>query len=135
MIKKTFGEICDELSIMRMKYYYAKEKGLDFSGQKKRLKMLEDEYFYIISNHSSRKEIDKYFTELIDANKAIWNLENDMRTLRIKKWFIGEQYYIEMGKRAESIRAINAFRVMYKNKLNEIVGDVTEIKVNHLSEE
>ena len=131
MIAKTLGEICDELSIM-----YLKQKYLDLdSRQLDRIHELEMEYYEACETlpHSKSLQLKTWFEKLQAANAEIWKLESSMRNLRVNEWFSGKKLYEEMGKRAESIREINAWRVKYKNEINELNNEVTEVKGEHLS--
>jgi hypothetical protein len=133
MVKKTFGEICDELSILALK---RKRLGKRFNEkQKARFYMLFRAYVKMVWKLDPDKgENAKQFLRKLHAtNSEIWNLEESLRNLEIEDWYEGKKRYEEMGKRAESIREINEYRNKYKNKLNELFGDVEDIKVNHIS--
>ena len=126
MIAKTLGEVCDELSITTLKV-----ERLDIDPYRKvELETYVREQFEKIGEETCRKIYD----DLHLANSMIWNLESDIRTLKLEKLFSGDALYIEMGKRAESIRNINGIRVANKNRLNKLAGDYLEIKGDHLSQ-
>ncbi len=128
MIAKTFGEVCDEytINVLKLERLNIKEHRQD---------ALLREIAAQIGDlpESQREYADKLIADLLLANTAIWNLESDIRKCTVDKLFVGEALYIEMGKRAESIRSINAKRVETKNMLNALTGDIKEIKGDHLS--
>ena len=105
MVHKTFGEICDELTILRLK-----KKAVEFLGKRfrseNRFNELVRAYATVFDNAKTNQAvaIGNAFIELQETNQMIWNLEADIRGFKIEKVFSGDKYYIEIGKRAESIR-------------------------------
>lgn len=132
MITKTLGEICDECSIATLKIQRLPALPGTFHTRFEELVNERNLQFEILRKKGLKP--DELYAELHEANSAIWNLESDMRTLKIRKWFANDDLYIEMGKRADSIRAINAIRVKYKNLINDLAGDLQEQKGDHLSQ-
>lgn len=134
MIVKTVGEVCDELSITGLKI--KRVNGNEVSKLALRWDELNNWIEDLIEKSPKVQEAFRAHYEKLDqANTAIWNLESDLRTLKLKDWFKGDMYYIEIGKRAESIRHLNAIRVKHKNEISHLFGDYPDIKVDHLSSE
>lgn len=133
MIIKTFGEVCDELTILELKKKFLND---EFTPEHQtRLDLLVQEVDYQKQRMTTSKA---YITECInnlqEANRAIWYLEYDLRSMKVERWFEADELYTEIGKRAESIRKINNDRIKWKNELNKIVKDIMELKGQHLSQ-
>lgn len=62
-------------------------------------------------------------------NGKIWDLESDIR-----KGKEGELGLEEVGRRALAIRDLNGHRILQKNKIASIFGEMGEKKYNHASE-
>jgi hypothetical protein len=72
--------------------------------------------------------VQSWVDSLKDINGLIWDLEADIRAGRE-----GEMSLEEVGRRAIKLRDLNAERVRRKNNIAAIVGDPSEIKVDHAS--
>lgn len=66
---------------------------------------------------------------LYHFNGKIWDLESDIR-----KGKEGELGLEEVGRRAIAIRELNGMRILQKNKIASIFGEMGEKKYNHASE-
>jgi len=136
MVRKTFGEVCDELTILERKQVAFAAEGRVFpEDSRKRLEELTAELMAFVAERPDKERLVlKYLENLREANYEIWNLESAIRTQKIEGWFPrDDEYYKELGKRAESIRVINARRVGWKNLLNRLAGDAAEVKIQHAS--
>lgn len=67
---------------------------------------------------------------LIDLHNQIWNMEDDFKKCRLAGVDLAE-----IGRRALAVRDLNNSRIVYKNRIAEILNDpVREIKKDHVSE-
>ncbi|MHC4184280.1 MAG: hypothetical protein ACYSR0_13115 [Planctomycetota bacterium] len=133
-MKKTLGEIADELSIIENKI---KRTTVEDSVRDRREK-LNKEFNQIVEAllPVSQQSAYKLYKRLRAANAEIWNLEESVRNTALSEWFPDfEERYFEIGKRAESIRKINKFRVLYKGELNKLTNEFIDKKKGHLSDE
>ena len=74
--------------------------------------------------------IASLYEELCDANRAIWNLESNIRQDKT-----GDMSLSDIGKAAIEIRNINRRRIAAKNAVNAIFGRFLDHKIDHVSEE
>lgn len=70
--------------------------------------------------------------QLYEANKAIWNLERDIRNGTL----VQDKNFKEIGRRATQIRKYNKIRTDIKNQIARLCGETCGIdkKVDHGSE-
>lgn len=112
MLKYSVGEVMDRLSILILK----KERDLGGEYDNEYLEF-QTEGHSILFCSIFRDAIFAGLCMLYQINKAIWDLENDIREGR--EGIIGLE---ETGRRAILIRDHNAARVQVKNFLNNITG-------------
>jgi hypothetical protein len=75
-------------------------------------------------------KIQPELDRLEEIHREIWALEDDFKKRRVDGADLAE-----IGRRALEIRDLNNYRVEYKNKIAEQLGDaVREIKQDHYSD-
>jgi hypothetical protein len=121
MIKCSFGEIIDKLTILQIKL----DKVIDPIQKINILKEYNELERFVIKNN---KDFDQLFQELNRINNKLWILEDTIRLKSKNKEF--DEQYIQY---AESIHITNDERYIIKRKLNEIFNsDFKEEKIyNH----
>ncbi len=72
--------------------------------------------------------VQQWVDHLKEINGQIWDLEADIRAGRE-----GEMPLEEVGRRAIKLRDLNAERIRRKNNIAYLVGEPSEIKVDHAS--
>ncbi len=118
------SEVIDRMTIVKLK--------IERIGEP-HLKKEYNEYENALNEFEKKgiKIKDKWFSELYEINKKIWDLESDIR--RGKEKELGLE---EVGRRAIEIRNINQQRVSIKNQITEETGNgFKDIKMNHASAE
>ena len=116
-------EIIDRMSIVKLKIERIGEPHLkkELEEYKKAIKEFENKDIKI-------KE--KWFDELYEINRKIWDLEADIR--KGKENLLGLE---EVGRRAIAIRELNKKRIAIKNQIVEETGSgFKDVKMNHASE-
>jgi hypothetical protein len=112
----SIGELFDKLSILMIKSYKIKnsDKLININKEILYLKPIVDKY----------KIDENLFDELIDINKKIWDIEDNIRKKEYIKEF--DNRFIEL---ARSIYINNDIRANIKNNINNIFNsDIIEIK-------
>ena len=74
------------------------------------------------------KDFDACLKNLYQLNGSIWDLESDIR--KGKEGSLGLE---EVGRRALAIRDLNGMRILQKNKIASLFGEMYEKKYNHAS--
>lgn len=130
MMRYPLDELLDKKSIVQLKI---ERIG---GNEKKRLEGEFKDYTsaieeYISLNVCTKKQIEKWYTRLYEANKVTWDLES-----RIRSGQIGEMSLEEVGRTAIKIRESNGNRVRIKGEIVEKTGvGYKDIKINHASQE
>lgn len=114
----AIGELFDRLSILCIK----KEKITD----EKKLALVEKEYKALnkILMDLSLEKASELLVEMIEVNKELWKIEDDIREKERAKAF--DKEFIEL---ARSVYITNDKRFEIKNKINNIYGSsIREVK-------
>lgn len=111
------GELLDKLSITQIKLKNIKDK------EKLNLISLEKEALEEVVNTSlsSYKNKDKRLSQLLDVNKKLWIIEDDIRNKEKNKDFGKE--FVEL---ARAVYFTNDERFVIKNKINNETGSVIQ---------
>ena len=112
----SIGELFDKLSILMIKSYKItnKDKLININKEILYLKPIVDKY----------KIDENLFNELIDINKKLWDIEDNIRKKEYYKEF--DNSFIEL---ARSVYINNDIRANIKNNINNIFySDIIEIK-------
>jgi hypothetical protein len=112
----SIGELFDKLSILMIKSYKItnSDKLININKEILYLKPIVDKY----------KIDENLFNELIDINKKLWDIEDNIRRKEYYKEF--DNSFIEL---ARSVYINNDIRANIKNNINNIFNsDIIEIK-------
>jgi hypothetical protein len=112
----SIGELFDKLSILMIKSDKITDsyKLININKEIDYLKPIVDKY----------KIDEELFNELIDINKQLWDIEDNIRKKEYYKEF--DNIFIEL---ARSVYINNDIRANIKNKINEYFNsDIIEIK-------
>ena len=113
----SFGELLDKLSILKIKLEMIsdKEKLADISVEEKLLQEKVD---------SLKLDTSELFVELLQVNKELWKIEDDIREKERKDEFDGD--FIEL---ARSVYITNDQRFDIKSRINLKFGsEIKEVK-------
>jgi hypothetical protein len=112
-IEVSIGEIVDKLSILQIK----KENIID----KEKLKNVDKEYRYLHEIVFSDLNInhDDDYLGLLEVNKTLWKIEDDIREKEYKKEF--DDLFIEL---ARSVYITNDIRAKLKKSINIKYGSL-----------
>lgn len=112
-IEVSIGEIVDKLSILQIK----KENIID----KEKLKNVDKEYRYLHEIVFSDLNInhDDDYLGLLEVNKTLWKIEDDIREKESKKEF--DDLFIEL---ARSVYITNDIRAKLKKSINIKYGSL-----------
>jgi hypothetical protein len=115
-IKCSVGELIDKLSILAVKSTEVKdeEKLKYINHELEVLLSLSEEFFKI-------EQITDLYHELVDTNRKLWKIEDDIRDCERNKDF-GEKFI----KLARSVYFTNDYRFKLKNEINDLTN--SEIK-------
>lgn len=116
-IKVSPGELCDKLSILKIKL----EKIEDSNA----LSFVQKEYD-ILNNHNVliNDNVVMLYNELYEINKQLWDLENKVRKLEHDQMF-GEEFI----DTARSIYRLNDKRAFIKKQINILLNsELQEVK-------
>ena len=104
-ISCSFGEIIDKITILKIKLEHTKDKI--------KLKNISHELNTILTETPLAKSSDPLFDLLLNINKQLWKLEDNIRFKSQSKLF--DKEYIEY---AENIHKTNDSRAEIKRKIN-----------------
>ncbi len=112
-IEVSVGEIVDKLSILQIK----KENIID----KEKLQNVNKEYLYLHEIVFSELNInhDDDYLRLLEVNKTLWKIEDDIREKESKKEF--DNQFIEL---ARSVYITNDVRANIKKSINIKYGSL-----------
>jgi len=112
-IEVSIGEIVDKLSILQIK----KENIID----KEKLQNVNKEYLYLHEIVFSELNInhDDDYLRLLEVNKTLWKIEDDIREKESKKEF--DNQFIEL---ARSVYITNDVRANIKKSINIKYGSL-----------
>lgn len=111
-IEVSIGELIDKLSILKIKLKKIKDKKkLNFV--RKEYKILKKKSKKFLKN---RQVLNLYF-ELVEINKRLWNIEDELRILENEKRF--DKSFIEL---ARLVYITNDLRFNLKNQINELTN-------------
>ena len=123
VIEMQLSDIVDRYTICLLKWSHAEDDDLKSQIEK------EVEYYKTdLSRRTFYDELVPYIKSLYSANKAVWELESDIR--KAKENEMGLE---EVGRRAILIREHNAERIRVKNEISEKFGGFVEHKMDHIS--
>ena len=120
-IEVSCGELIDKLTILSIK----QEKITDV----KKLKNITKETYYLESTAEKLKNFDekayeRFYEKLRDVNEKLWNIEDEIRKLEMKKSF--SKKFIKL---ARDVYITNDERFDIKNRINiHFQSDVKEEK-------
>ena len=123
------AEVFDGYTIVKLKVERLPE-GKDLRGQ---LKLYENELREKTKNLGKKKKrkVKKFLDDLFKTNRAIWDLEHDLRNGYENKMSLAE-----IGKRAITVRNLNGMRMKIKNEIYDFFDQPTfkEVKIDHIAE-
>ncbi len=119
-MEMPLSEILDRYSILLLKKKRLPEDDT-INAECARFKVEVDAY-------ADQSYIQEQLQTLVTVNGKIWDLESDIR-----KGKEGELGLEEVGRRALSIRDLNAERIKNKNVVAQKLGEFKEIKIDHAS--
>ncbi len=112
----SIGELFDKLSILMIKSYKIKNSD--------KLININKEILYLKPIVEKYKIDENLFNELIDINKKLWDIEDNIRKKEYNKEF--DNSFIEL---ARFVYINNDIRANIKNNINNIFNsDIIEIK-------
>lgn len=113
------GELLDKYSILLIKKENIKNQ--------EKIEKINNEISYLINNVNKLKEefnIDNLFTSLLNVNKKLWNIEDNIRIKEKKQEFDDE--FIQL---ARSVYFTNDERARIKNEINNNTNsNIFEVK-------
>jgi len=120
-VKISIGELYDKLSILEVK--------LDRIADPEKLTNVENEYRILRNvvtrfekklSEEERRELARLYGELLSVNRALWDVEDEVRTVTTEPVFV----YL-----ARQIPKLNGERYRIKKRINEFIGsDLKEEK-------
>lgn len=117
-VECSYGEVVDKITILKIKLENVKEEN-------KRKNILKE--YNILQKWIKKNDttFDKYFNDLYNVNKKLWELEDNIREKSKNKDF--DAKYIEY---AEQIHFTNDNRYLIKSKINDFYNsDIKEEKL------
>ena len=124
-IAMPINELCDRVTIARLKLSRLPDDQLDKDGLKKQIE------YYESGIDASNFQLLTLVDHLHEINGLMWDAEHDIR-----KGLDADLGLEEIGRRAIHIRDLNRTRVTVKNQIAELVGqnEFKDCKMNHASE-
>ena len=118
----SYGELLDKLSILQIKTEFIKDK------TKKKMVELElntlTEHYNGDVDLKTILELNVIYEKLVDVNKELWKIEDDIRIKEKNKEF--DKTFIEL---ARSVYITNDKRFELKAQINKIMGsNLNEVK-------
>lgn len=115
-IKCSVGELIDKLSILAVKSTEVKDENklIHINHELEILLSLSEEFL-------KEKQISNLYHELVDTNRKLWRIEDDIRDCERNEDF-GETFI----KLARSVYFTNDYRFKLKNEINDLTN--SEIK-------
>jgi hypothetical protein len=113
LIPVSWGELIDKITILEIKRINIKQPNA-LANIDKELYFLTD----ILKNHSNVSELTKDFKlQLLDVNKLLWQIEDDIRGKEIK-----QEFDIEFIELARKVYRLNDLRAKVKKTINQILN-------------
>ena len=104
-IEVSNGEILDKLTILKIK--------LEKIKNVEKLYHVKKEYEYLKKISKKINYLEEDFFNLLEINKKLWNIEDEIREFESKKIF--NEYFIQL---ARSVYVTNDERAKIKKKIN-----------------
>jgi len=115
----SLGELLDKISILVIK-----EKNITDIEKQKHIKKELLSLYDTLDQFISRNEVEEYIESLININKILWKIEDDIRDCERKNQF--DQKFIDI---ARSVYFTNDKRSKLKLEINKKFGsELVEVK-------
>ena len=85
LLRPSPGACVDRQTILRLKIENSARRGVDatqFEEEDRALQLYLEQNWFSSSNRDWRGEFEKHSSELLQVNKALWNLEDEIRCLQ-----------------------------------------------------
>ena len=85
LLRPSPGACVDRQTILRLKIENSARRGVDakqFEEEDRALRLYLEQNWFSSSNRDWRGEFEKHSSELLLVNKALWNLEDEIRYLQ-----------------------------------------------------
>ncbi len=126
-MEMKMSDILDRWTILRMKARFDEDA-------RKELSLFDAEYIKMQS-HRMASTLNTLTVDLMEANAKIWENEASIRKEFSNDPTAGQDLDLEeIGRRAIIIRNHNKLRIEAKVKIDKILGNFPDNKVNHASQ-
>jgi hypothetical protein len=130
-MKVKMSDFFDRFTILHMKARLDKNAKIELMKFKTELRRVKRDEVWSRSSDL----LVPWIMQLAEANAKIWVKEASIRKEYVSDNEADQDLALnEIGKRALEIRDYNKLRIEAKNAIDQIYGDILDVKVNHASE-
>ena len=132
LLRPSPGVCVDRQVILRLKIDEAVRRSVEsghFAKEDQALQVYLEEQWFRSINHSQRKEFDLYSRELSKVNRALWDLEDEIRRLRSLPQSGRERETKRIVSIAFAIPELNDDRARLVEKINALFNVVAQEKL------